>query len=452
MNTSEVKSGFPSTGKYLMGGFVLAACATWFALRKKGKKAPAEILLTEAEVYDILREFRKSFFPLLRSVSRQSAELQRSIYQRLGGQPPNMKDILMMRFMDENEGIAPEVEQIELGILARYNIADPDSFKAACLSWAKKSPRIAEIMRDIKNQFEGAVTGRMPVPTVPFPTSISVDAIKEHFLHMTKNTSKKLLEASAKFRETHGMEGMRTPEYSRVISKIASSEDPNQYQHLYPTDLQKDYHIQQLFSMGVNHYRQKDAQFAKAMEQLTDKQDQLFQNMHQPIFDFDRLHQEIEGWTLAHEKEGFYLDVVEGDEGEGEGEWQTHKDEASQTVSNPGEKAEDDHHVHDDHDHDHQHQHPEPSKPAEENKEHPVEAEKKPETETHPEATSEPKDAHHSDHLEVPDDAKSHKSTSSKKSKKRRNSRKNSQVSQDAAPEPSTSHEAAVHQPDSHQN
>lgn len=318
-----------SARPWLVGGSVLlAACAAWFTLRRsRGKSAPTS-RLGEEQVFDILREFRKEFYPFLKELAGLSQRLQEGYFARLGGQPENIRQLLHQHLVDENSAFEQRVEAIELRVLARHNVADPDDFKAACQALAKKSPRVAQIMREIRAGFEKAVLGVVIPIMLSTPGAVSKDAVSEHFVDMTQLMARKLAAAAQEFRAKHGAAAFKTRLYSDHIHGLTSSIDPDRYVRLYPADLVRDYHVSQLFSFGMNHHSKADPKFARAVDRLTGQNKKIIEAIHTEHCDYEQVFAEIEAMRLDEEEReaaAFYID-----EAEREDDWHTNKDEESQ--------------------------------------------------------------------------------------------------------------------------
>lgn len=330
MNALRVDSASSSTKPWVIGGSVLlAACAAVYAFNRRGHHSKPKFDLTEEQVFNILRDFRKEFYPYLKEVSSVSGRIQDTYLMRMGQQPPNIREILHQHLVEENSGFERQVEAIELRVLAKNNVSDPDAFKDACKVYAKKSARIEHIMREIRSNFEKAVLGVVVPISIPFPPALTQDIISSHFLDVTKSMARNLGKATQSFREKHGNAAFTTPAYRAMIDGLSSSLNVEQYHRLYPEELLRDYHVNQLFQYGVAHYSRIDDKFRKATERVSLQNQMAIKAMHQPECDYDKLFKEIEEWNLEDQpdgKNGFYIEEVDNDGGEKDDDWVTNKD------------------------------------------------------------------------------------------------------------------------------
>lgn len=320
MSSAALKSGFPTTGTLLMSGLVIAGCAAWYTVRKNRSKNEPELLLTEQQLFEILKEFRIKFFPMLQLTATMSQNIQRTIAQRYGRQIENIKEILTANILGEESEVTQKVEEIELGILARHNIDDPDAFKAFCLKMAKKSTRIAVLMNEIRTQFDSAVMGKLEYPSLSLAASIDIELVKDNFMEVTKTTAKNMLKYIHKAK-TSG-EQARPPTHREIMGDHKTES----FAHRYPDELLQEYHVEAVYKSGLLYYKQNDMLFAKKMEEVLLKNDRLLSVCSSSgILDLEKLNQEIDQWTwegAKAETQAAILDVEDGD-------WHTEHDDNS---------------------------------------------------------------------------------------------------------------------------
>ena len=311
----KAESGLKS---WLIGGSILlAACASALIIKnKKSKKSTGKLNMSEEEVFKVLRDFRKEFYPVLKTFATASKTIQTEYMGRFGYQPENIKDILFTHIVDENPNFEKNIEAVELKVLARNNIGDPDAFRDLCRDLSKKSPRIENIMREIKMNFEKSVLGLvLPVP-IDVPKFITPETTLYHFKDMTQSMAFKLAKLTQEFRKVHGDTEFGSVAYQEAVHGVTSDSNIDKYVSLYPEQLCADFHIQQIFIAGLTHYTKADPNFTKIIQVVEKRNQEIIKKIHQPNCDYDAVYIDIEEishpkfGTEEEKKEGFFIDLV----------------------------------------------------------------------------------------------------------------------------------------------
>ena len=305
-NDSQIK-------KWVIGGSLIAAvCASIAFINKRTHVKSSALKLSEEQVYDILREFRKEFYPLLKNFASASKSIQSEYLARFGNQPQDIKEILFTHIVQENPNFEKSVENVELKVLARNSIEDPDCFRDLCRKYAKSNKKIEEIMREIKANFEKSVLGVVMPISLANPDLITKDTILEHFKDMTKIMSYKLANLTQKFRTLYGNSAFGTPEYQQEVNGIMSETSTDKYIDLYPSELTKDYHVQQIFIHGLTTFTRDDVKFRSKIESMEKKNQSIIKAIHLPECDYDSIFKDIDSFDYEEKEEPgyFYIDVV----------------------------------------------------------------------------------------------------------------------------------------------
>lgn len=312
---SPSKTGFGAKTLILGGSVLLTACASVFALRKLLLKKKQKNLqeLTEEEVYSILRDFRKEFYPLLKEISVSSKNIQSQYMAQLGYQHERIKDILFMEIVQKNPFFEKSVENVEMKVLVKNKVNDPDVFKDSCKALAKKSKQIETIMREIKLNFEKAVLGVILPPSITLPDTVTCEMVLHQYKEKAKSIVMTLAVATQKFVEKYGPRAFNSPDYEAFVKKMTFDEEKDQKPLIdYPQELIRDYHPQQLFMLAFSKYLLEDPEFKKAVLKIETRNQEIIKQIYAENCDFEKIIKDIQEFKLPsdeEEKKGFYIDV-----------------------------------------------------------------------------------------------------------------------------------------------
>ena len=313
MNSITKKTKLPLLGSLLVGGtVVLAAVVGGYFYRKKGKKTSNFLEhFTEEKVLNILREFKRDFYPLLKKYSVASKQLQVQLSYQFGSQIDLIEEVLIDNLIHKNPEFEVSVHQIEFKVLARNNVSDPDEFKDACEHFAKTNKKIEGIMKEIKMNFRRAVLGIVMPISLPKPESLTSEVMIEIFVDHVKGLVNKFLEINLEFREKTGSSDFKSQEYASMLQKIGTDSNFSSIYKHFPEYVEKEYNDQQLFSTYLQQFQQKDRQFAARIEELEGENSKLIVKLHTPLINVEEIRIEIEifGSKKKEEENAMILNV-----------------------------------------------------------------------------------------------------------------------------------------------
>ena len=307
------KSKIPLLGSLLVGGtVVLTAVAFGYFYKYKGhKNSVLAENLTEEKILNILLEFKRDIYPLLKKYSIASKQLQMQFSQQFGNQIDQIEEFLVENLIHKNPEFEASIQQIELKVLARNNVSDADEFKKACEHFAKTNKKIDMIMKEMKITFRRAVLGVVMPITLQRPESLTSEVIIEIFVAHVKALLRKIFEINLEFREKSNSTNFKSREYALMLQRVDTDNNFSGIYAHFPDSVRIEYNDQQLFSTYLQQLQQKDRLLVSRIEELEDYNSKLMVKLHTAVLDQEKMTEEIEnfGNNISETQNAIFIDI-----------------------------------------------------------------------------------------------------------------------------------------------
>lgn len=264
----------------LIIGGLSAAAGIVYLYYQLSRKPKDGLHLTPEQVKQILREFKRDYYPILRSLSTVSLNIQEDYRRRLGYLPENLKDSLNVILVDENPAFKEQIAAMENRIYSKHNVQDKAAFESLASKLAVSDPDIRLLVDEINEAFNAAVRGMKTNDKVSLPADVTPELVLEAYKESIKAVLTTLLTFIRDYKEMHGEINPDDQAFAAQLKDLKIDALKIEVLARKGLDLSSEYHVERIFDYAISEYSKN----VQGFRQQIGKLDQLNQSLRMRAF------------------------------------------------------------------------------------------------------------------------------------------------------------------------
>lgn len=286
--------GKPGVRVSLLAGSATVLCGFLYLLYKNRRTASeVEFDLPKDTVIQILREFRKEFYTLCKSIQAHSVRYQEMLRSRQPFSQAQMKEILEEYYASPLSGIPEQIQDIENKVYLKFDVANRREFERFYQSLAKEDHSIKAYREEIKTMYERAVMGIMTVPQFEIPERITPDLLIAAYRKYFKVTLRKMSDFTFDFISLNGRSAVNTPLFQQGFHRLDLDGERNTVAKEFGIDFKDEFYPHQLMSFCKERFERQDAKFAQKFAELESFRFSFIQKLMSAEYTKESLTEEI---------------------------------------------------------------------------------------------------------------------------------------------------------------
>ena len=281
------------------GGVTLLCGLGYLAYASRQKPSRSELDIPRETVLKILKEFRREFYPLFKTLSLQSMNWQNNMRSRYQVPADEIKGALFQQLVEENPTLKPDIQEIEDRVYSKYNVINRAEFERLCVELARSDTAIQAVMLETKDLFKRAVNGVLPPTQMELPASITPQATLVLLKDTVREVTTTIHDYARRHLEEHGSLGFQDENFQIGLNSLGIDEARSRLIRAHGFDVTEDFHPQQVFTFAVTKFARENLFFSERSNLIERINQQIVQQMFTGNLTPEKFEEELERLEAA---------------------------------------------------------------------------------------------------------------------------------------------------------
>lgn len=260
--------------------------------RKKQKPARQ---LSLKEVVQILRQFKRDYFPICQYLLSTHESLTFELSQKYGRIPETIANSMGIILMDDNPQFKQRVLRLESRIFAKFQVSDPKNFFDSVAKYKSEHKEVSALLSDIEHNLSLSCQGRSLSLEIALPghvimsTTFQVYKTVVYQVLLALNTHLQGLLQTQEMMNTYDQDFTKN-----LMDTIKASEIRRSVLHKHQFDSHAEYHENHLLSAAIDQFSKQDEAFVHMISIIDGLNNELLQKHLKPAQDLEALRKQID--------------------------------------------------------------------------------------------------------------------------------------------------------------
>lgn len=298
----------------LLGSLTTAAGLGFILYQRYQNKSQNDYQIAKEQVIQILKEFKKEFYPIFKQLTTLSQKIQSDYKSKYNYVPEQVRDNLRTFLIDENPTFKTQITAMEDKVYSMYNIDDRKGFEAYVQKMAKIDPDVQTLVNDIKNSFRKAIQGQTVHEVIELSEKIDSDLVLEVYKDSLKQVLSKILEFVIEYKEKNGEINAYDQMFSIQLKNLNLEEIKLNILNERGFADDSENHPEKIFHFALAKYAKDSTAFKDKLQKLELFHQSLMQKLFTPGSDLPYLRTELAKIDKMIEPEIFEIKEEKMDE------------------------------------------------------------------------------------------------------------------------------------------